>query len=79
MCGDTIYYEINSTAEQIAYGKIALELNRRVALCDLVSHTFVDGNARKRRSEFSDGTVVYADIDADTFEIRYPDGEIVCG
>ena len=60
-------------------GKIALELNRRVALCDLVSHEFVDGNTRKRRSVFSDGTTVTADFDADTFEIVYPDGAVVRG
>ena len=79
LCGDTIYYDLYSTPENVEYGKIALELNRRVAFCDLVSHTFVDGNTRKRRSVFSDGTVVTADFDADTFEITYPDGEIVRG
>ncbi len=79
LCGDTIYYDINATPEMVAYGKIALELNRRVALCDLVSHEFVDGNPRARRSVFSDGTVVTADFDADTFEITYPDGEVVRG
>ena len=79
LCGDTIYYEINESVENIAYGKIALELNRRVALCDMTSHTFIDGSPRKRRSVFSDGTTVEVDFDADTFEIRYPDGVVVSG
>ena len=79
LCGDTIYYDINATPEMVEYGKIALELNRRVALCDLTSHTFIDGNPRARRSVFSDGTVVTADFDADTFEITYPDGTVVTG
>ena len=74
LCGDTIYYDINETAENIAFGKIALELHKRVALCSLVSHEILDGNIRHRRSTFSDGTVVEADFDREAFVITYPDG-----
>ena len=49
------------------------------ALCELVSHVCMDGNRRRRRSVFSDGTIVEADFDEDSFVIRYPDGETVCG
>lgn len=79
LCGDTIYYDIEEKPENIAYGKIALRLHERVALCELVSHVCIDGNPRRRRSEFSDGTIVEADFDEDSFVIRYPDGETVCG
>ncbi|MBP3917885.1 MAG: hypothetical protein J6I50_01780 [Clostridia bacterium] len=72
-CGDTIYYNIDETADDIAYGKTALKLHEKVALCDLVSHTFVDNNPRKRKSVFSDGTVVFVDFDNDSFDIQYPD------
>lgn len=78
-CGDTIYYETTESAESVAYGKTALHLHETVALCDLVSHTFIDGNPRRRRSLFSDGTVVCVDFDADTYEIKYPDGQIAKG
>ena len=60
-------------------GKVALELHKQVALCAMTKHQFVDGNIRRRRSEFSDGTVVEADLDTADFEIRYPDGRVVKG
>ena len=79
LCGGTIYYDVDASAEDIAYGKVALELHRRVALCELTSHELVDGHPRRRRSTFSDGTVVECNFDAETFEIRYPDGTVVAG
>lgn len=79
LCGNTIYYDCGATAEEIEYGKVALELNRRVAHCQLVSHEILDGTTRRRRSTFSDGTVVEADFDGETFAIRYPDGRVVEG
>ena len=79
LTGGTIYYDANATAEEVSYGKVALELHRRVALCELVCHEFMDGSQRRRRSTFSDGTVVEADFDEEWFTIRYPDGEIVKG
>jgi hypothetical protein len=63
----------------VAFGKIALEHNRRVAFCELLSHEFIDGHPRRRRSIFSDGTVVECDFDAETFVIRYPDGTVASG
>ena len=77
LCGGTIYYDVDASAEDIAYGKIALELHRRIALCELVSHELVDGHPRRRRSTFSDGTTVECDFDAESFTIRYPDGTVV--
>ncbi len=79
LCGGTIYYDVDASAEDFAYGKVALELHKRVALCELTSHELVDGHPRRRRSTFSDGTVVECDFDAETFEIRYPDGTVVAG
>ena len=79
LCGNTIYYNVHASEEDVEYGKIALELNRRVAFCELTSHELIDGHPRRRRSTFSDGTVVEADFDAETFCIRYPDGTVVEG
>ncbi len=79
LCGGTIYYDADASAEDIAYGKVALELHRRIALCELVSHELIDGHPRRRRSTFSDGTVVECDFDAETFSIRYPDQSVVSG
>lgn len=77
LCGGTIYYDVDASPEDIAYGKIALELHSRVALCELVSHELIDGHPRRHRSTFSDGTVVECDFDAETFRIAYPDGKTV--
>ena len=63
----------------IAYGKVALELHKQVALCELTSHELIDGHPRRCRSSFSDGTVVECDFDAETFSITYPDGTVVKG
>ena len=79
LCGGTIYYDTTASAEDIAYGKVALELHKQVALCELTSHELVDGHPRRRRSVFSDGTVVECDFDAETFSITYPDGTVVKG
>lgn len=79
LTGGTIYYDADAPAEDVAYGKVALELHRRIALCELVSHEFLDNNTRRRRSTFSDGTVVEADFDEEWFVIRYPDGTVVKG
>ena len=79
LCGGTIYYDVDASAEDIAYGKVALELHKQVALCELTSHELIDGHPRRRRSAFSDGTVVECDFDAETFTITYPDGRAVSG
>ncbi len=46
-------------------------LHERVGILEMVKHEFINGNYRKQRTEFSDGTTVTIDLDADTFEI-YP-------
>ncbi|MBR5880424.1 MAG: hypothetical protein IKZ16_01950 [Clostridia bacterium] len=79
LCGDTVYYFAQMDQEDIEYGKIALELHKQVALCDLVKHEILDQTTRKRRSTFSDGTVVEADFDSGEFCITYPDGRVVRG
>ena len=79
LTGGTIYYDIDASAEDVEFGKIALEFNRRVALCELTSHELIEGHPRRRRSTFSDGTVVECDFDAETFTITYPDGRAVSG
>jgi hypothetical protein len=79
LCGGTIYYKLHMSPEDIQHGKIALDLHQQVALCDLVSHDILDASMRKRRSTFSDGTVVEADLDSCEFSIKYPDGRIVSG
>ena len=79
LCGNTVYYFLDMDQEEIEYGKIALELYGQVAHCDLTKHEILNESARKRRSTFSDGTVVEADFDSGEFCITYPDGRVVRG
>lgn len=79
LCGGTIYYKLLASAEEIQHGKIALALHKQVAFCDLTKHEILDETTRARRSTFSDGTVVEADLDSGEFTIKYPDGRIVNG
>lgn len=79
LCGGTIYYETEATEEDIAHGKIALELHRRVAHLELISHAILDEEGGARRSVFSDGTEVCGNVRTGEFTITYPDGRRVSG
>ncbi len=62
--GGTIYYSVNATAEQIEFGKVALDLHRRIAALEMLRHEFIDGNIRRQKSVFADGTSVEVDFDS---------------
>jgi len=79
LCGGTIYLHQHSTKEDVEYGKIALELHKQIALCELTRHEILDESGRERRSTFSDGTVIEANLDSGEFCIKYPDGRVVSG
>lgn len=79
LSGGTVYLHADSDKEEIEYSKIALELHSRIAKCELLRHDILDESGRKRRSVFSDGTKVTADLDSGEFRIEYPDGKTVEG
>ena len=79
ICVGTVYVGVNFDAEDIKYAQIGLELHKRTALCELVSHEILDETTRKRRTTYSDGTTVWADLDSGEFCITYPDGTTVSG
>lgn len=68
--GGTIYCSILADREEIEFGRPALELHRRVAKRELVSHGFIGGNVRRQRSVFDDGTEVEVDFDGGFWKIR---------
>lgn len=67
--GDTVYCSIEADSEAVESIRPALELHKRVALQEMVSHSFIDGNPRRQRSVFADGTTVDVDFDNDTYTI----------
>ena len=59
------YLSIEPTEEELTRVRTVAELNRRLALVELVSHEFVAGNIRVQRFTYADGTRVTFDMDAD--------------
>lgn len=45
-------------------------LHKRIGLLEMTRHEFLDGNFRKERTTFSDGTTVTVDWDANTYKIE---------
>jgi hypothetical protein len=70
LCGGTIYYSAHETPENIGRGKIALKLHEKTALSEMVKHEFIDGNYRRQRAVYADGSTVEIDLDAQRYEIR---------
>ena len=58
--------------ENLKHVQKAQELHKRIATLEMTSHEFIDGNLRRQRTTFSDGTTVEVDFDANTYEIGYP-------
>lgn len=67
--GDTVYCDIDADAGTVDALRPALELHKRLALQEMVSHSFVDGNIRRQRTVFADGTEVEVDFDNDTYTV----------
>lgn len=68
--GGTVYCPNDASISAIKYMKTALDLHRRVATAEMVSHEFIDGDLRYQRTVFSDGTVVEVDFENDDFSIK---------
>ncbi len=77
--GGTVYCPEDADADIIRSLAPALSLHKRVALQELVNHTFTDGSFRKQKSVFADGTSVDVDFDAGTYTVAFPDGDVICG
>ncbi len=69
-----VYCPITADETQIAAVQTACAHAGRLAYAEMLSHTFLDGNYRRQRSVFADGTAVEVDFDADTFRILPPQG-----
>jgi len=66
------YLSVDPDADEMEKVKTLCALNKRVGLLEMANHQFIDGNYRKQRTTFSDGTIVTIDFDANTFEINPP-------
>lgn len=67
--GGTTYYSPYMPEEDLARGRELMALHEKVATAEMVRHEFVDGDLRRQRTTFSDGTVVEVDFDRETYSI----------
>lgn len=69
--GCPVYCPIDATEQDIKDVLLACESAERLAHTELVKHEFIDGDIRRQRTAFSDGTVIEADLDKGTFDIYH--------
>lgn len=67
--GGVGYLSIEADKEEIERNKIVCQLSDRVAMCEMVSHVFLDETFNKQKTVFSDGTFVEVDFDNDQYKI----------
>jgi len=69
MSAYTFYYKANETPENIERGKIVLKLHERIALLEMVKHEFVDGDYRKHKAVYADGSTIEINLDTREYTI----------
>jgi hypothetical protein len=67
--GDTCYLEIEADREEINKAEVVCNLHKKVAKEEMIKHEFIDGNYRRQRTTFADGTVVEVDFETDEYKI----------
>lgn len=68
--GCPVYCPIDADENDVKDVKLACDSAKRLAHTELIRHEFIDGDIRRQRTYFSDGTVIEADLDGGTFKIR---------
>lgn len=62
---------IEPTAAEVALAREMSELHLRVGGLEMTGHSFIDGNLRRQRAVYEDGTVVEIDLDTKEYAVRY--------
>ncbi len=70
--GDPVYCPIDASAEDIVAVQKACDSAKRLTHETIVRHEFIDGNYRRQRTIWSDGTVIEVDFDTNEFKITEP-------
>lgn len=61
--GCPVYCSITADEKEIKDVEEACGLAAKLAYTEMLSHEFIDGNIRRQRTTFADGTVIEADLD----------------
>ncbi|MBO4298856.1 MAG: hypothetical protein J5602_03810 [Clostridia bacterium] len=70
--GDPVYCPIGADEAQVAAVKAACESAERLACQEMLRHEFVDGDFRRQRTTFADGTVIEVDFNTEEYRITTP-------
>lgn len=68
--GCPVYCPIDADEKDVENVKKACDSAKRLAHAKLVRHEFIDGDIRRQRTVFSDGTVIEADLDTLDYTVR---------
>ncbi len=68
--GNPVYCSIQASREIVADVKEACSLAGKLALQQMVKHEFIDGDYRKQRTTWADGTVIEADLDTCEYTVK---------
>lgn len=77
--GSMPYLSIDPAEDELQQVRTLCALNRRVGIAEMVSHEFLDGNHRRARTRFADGTTVTADFTTEKWDIAPPISESEMG
>jgi hypothetical protein len=70
LCGGTIYLAPDADAETIERIKPVLEFHKKVALSEMLRHEFIDGDTRRHRAIYANGSVVEVNFDTQEYKIE---------
>lgn len=73
----TPYLSIRPEELELGIVRTMARLHELVGFMELIRHDYVDGDWRRQRTVFADGTVVEVDFDEDLFRIELPNGECI--
>ena len=68
--GNQVYCSILADKETVADVKEACAIAGKLVLQQMVKHEFRDGDYRKQRTTWADGTVIEADLDTCEYTVR---------
>lgn len=68
--GCPVYCPIDASEQDINDVKLACGSAGKLAYTELLRHEFIDGDIRRQRTYFADGTVIEADLDKATFSVK---------
>ncbi len=73
--GNPVYCPIDATEEELIAVKTACAFSERLTHARMLRHEFVDESYRRRRTVWSDGTVIEADMDTGDYTVNGSHGQ----